>query len=508
MSWNPWSTASAETPEEAEEAATPESSESALATARTAALPLRAVTRATSRTISSSSDGRTDGRTNGHLAAPTPQELLRRISRSRSPSPSPTPTTSSTLFAFPTTSAAAAMDEEMVARITANAIKMALAEDRAERDRQSALHTEAAVSAALSQQSNQVRALRKPDLPPLDKKHIEQWIQRVEYAYTRAEVNKAKDKFAFLESKFSGCDDAQINEMLQGVTDAQWTAFLDHLRDTYGRTKKDMVNALLNGFPRESRRPQQLASHIRERIGNITLDDILKEILLREIPPEIRQHAATSTKTLDFQKTADHLEVYFDKQGKVLDASRPLTGINHVASNQQQPRASRPLQPALKTESHSSNASAPSTHSSEQSTYTGIFSEEDDNTDVNAVRFRPNGQRQQFNVSNRSQSRGRTRNASSNNNNSNNNNNNNNNNGRSFNNSNNGSNPSRYSSSSSNNNNNNNNSRYNNNSRDASSSRSEAKVCSFHVQYGDKARSCREGCMMYAQHQAKGQASR
>ena len=379
MSWNPFSSTLSSNVEDPPSDQESSSSPSTLAERRAAALPLRATTRSTS----SSSPSR------HHLSA---QELVRRIYRSRSPSPNHLPTNQST-FVFPTTTMSG-IDEDVMARIVANAVKMALTEDRAERDRQSALHTEAAVAAALANQSNQVRALRKPDLPPLDKKYIEQWIARVEYAYTRTGVDKAKDKFAFLESKFSGCEDAKMNELLRGSTNADWDSFLSYLRDIYGRTKEDKVAALLGGFPRESRRPQQLAAHIRDRVGDITLDDVFKQTLLKEIPPEVRQHAATAIKDLDFQETADHLEIYFDKQGKVLNSNKSSTSINSVGQKQQphQQRLSRPLQSSLKSNSPSRNESATSTRSSEPPSFTNAFSDEEDASDVNAVRFRSNGQ--------------------------------------------------------------------------------------------------------------------
>ena len=383
-----------------------------------------------------------------------------------------------------------------MARIVASAVKLALDQHKAESDRLSALHTQAAVAAALANQSNQVRALKKPDLPPVDKRHIEQWIERIEFAYTRAEVTRPKDKLAFLETKFAGCEDPQLNELLRGTTDSDWQRFLDHLRDIYGRTTQDKVNSLLGGFPREGRRPQQLASHIRDRIGNISLDDILKEVLLKEIPAAVRQHAATATKDLDFQKTADHLEIYFDKQGKVLNSSGSSTSVNAVGQQQQRPRQ---LQSAMKQDSFSRASSGPSSPSSESSSFTNAFSDDEGASDVNAVRFKANGQRQSFNVDNSSQSRSRPRQNNSNPNN---------NTSQSFsrrgrstsrygNSSSNG--RTSYSSSSSNNN--------NNPSRDPSSNRNGNKVCSFHIQYGEKAISCRENCMMWSKHQAKGQAS-
>ena len=372
-------------------------------------------------------------------------------------------------------------DDDETAALIARAVRMALAEDRADRDRQSALHTQAAVAAALANQTSNVRSLRKPDLPPLDKKHIEHWIQRVEYAYTRAEVTRAKEKFAFLESKFAGCEDAKLNRMLQGDTDAQWTAFLAHLRDTHGRTKKQKVYTVFNGVARDGRRPTQLASHILDLVDDITLDDVLKELLLKEIPAEVRQHAATSIKSLDFQNSAEHLDEYFDKQGKVLNSTHAAASSN-VNNVKQQPQS------AMKQ-----NASEFPTPSSEASSFTSSFCDDENNGDVNAVRFRPNGQRQSFDISNRSQSRGRYRDSNSSSNSSSN----------SFSRPNRGQSASRFGNSK---NSSSSSSRHNNNSRDASST-GQSKFCSFHIQYGDKARSCRPGCTLYEKHLAKGQAS-
>ena len=474
--WNIFAARESEDQPSEEDDPPSDSSESppTLAERREAARPLRAVTR----TASSSSSR------SGRLTA---QQTFQNHLRSRTPSPNPPTTPSSTASAFPkATTSTMSLDEAQMQRMIAAAVKLALQEDRADRDRQSAAHTEAAVAAALNNQTQHVRSLRKPDLPPLDKKNIESWILRVEYAYTRAEVTRTKDKLAFLESKFTGCDDAKINELLQGTTDDHWTQLLDYLRDIHGRTTEDKVNSLLHGFPRESRRPQQLASHIRERVGNITLDDVLKETLLKEIPPEVRQHAATTIKDLDFQRTADHLEIYFDKQGRVLNSSRPSTSINAVNSKpQQQKRTPRPLQSAIKSETPSGNASASPSRSSEVNDFTAAFDDAAD-TDVNAVRFKPNGQRQSFNVANRSQSRGRIQNG-----------------GQQHNDR--KPTPNRYPSSNPASSSNNSSS---NTQRRPPTQTPNHKVCFYHETYGQKARSCEEGCLLWSSHQqAKGQAN-
>ena len=96
-----------------------------------------------------------------------------------------------------------AMDAADVKRITANAVRMAPQQDREERNRQSRIATEAAVTAALANQTSQVQALRCPDLPPFDKTDIEAWIRRVENSYTRNGITRPRDKFAFIEKLFS-----------------------------------------------------------------------------------------------------------------------------------------------------------------------------------------------------------------------------------------------------------------------------------------------------------------
>ena len=381
------------------------------------------------------------------------------------------------------------MDEEMQ-RIIAEAVEFALRKDRDQRDHQTKQATEAAVKVALEHQASSIRPHRKPDLPNLDKKHIDAWIKRVEHAYVRADISKPKDKFSFLESKFSGCEDATINAFLEKDTADEWNKFLNYLRDIYGKSKQQRVYTIFNGVPREGRRPNQLAAHIKDLIGKITLDDVLKELLLKEIPPEVRQHAATSIDTLDFEQTAAHLDIYFDKQGKVKNSSH-ASSINHVADSSQQPRRSRPRQSAMKQEGTAQAPSIPSTTPSEQQAFTPTFEDVEDASDVNAVRFRSDGQKQTFNVSNRAQPRGRSRVNSS---------------GNSS--SVNGNSSGRFNSQSrSTNRYSTNGGRFNNGNSSRPPSTNSSKLCSFHEQYGDKARSCREYCSRYAQHQVKGQAS-
>ena len=473
-----WTTPSASTPEEAPDAANPgPSTTPTLAEARAAAAPLRAVTRAVSGRASSSSDGL--------LAVPNPQGRIRAISRSRSPSPTPTPLPSplpveDSVFNIPAVDAASAvppplvdMDDEYIQRITAAAVKMALEQDREERDRQSRLATEAAVAAALANQTSQVQALRKPDLPPFDKDNIETWIKRIENAYVRSNVTDSKHKFAYLERLFHAKDDSRINRYMWGTqTPEEWTAFLAYLRDRYGRTRKQEVQSLLSGVARDGRRPSDYAAHILELSENATIDDVRKEVFLQQIPKELTLHIASRIKDMTLQQTADVCDEFFDQNGKLINAT-DKTGVNHIASNLKQPQSQQQQQ----QQQHQSRAIS--------SSFTTPFEADDSDLEVNAVRFRA-GQPQTFKVSNRSSSRGRSG-ASSNNNSNNNNNNYNNNRSTSSN---------RFGGASS-------------SSSSSSSSKPQKKVCRFHTNWGEQAENC-EGSWCILKHKIapKGQASR
>ena len=403
----------------------------------------------------------------------SPQARIRELAARRSPSPSPTATSTGNNAFFPpepTAPSTVAMEAADIERITANAVRMALQQDREERDRQSRIATEAAVTAALANQTSQVRALRRPDLPPFDKTDIEAWIRRIENSYTRNGITQAKDKFAFIEKLFTSKEDARVNAFLMDdQTDVNWDAFLQYLRGRHGRTKKQEVYALLNGVNRDGRRPTDLAAIIKERTRRITLDDVRKEVLLKEIPPAVRQHLAAKINTLTFDETAAECDKYFDMSGKVKE-SNDATSINNVGvSSRPQPQLQQ--QPQQQPQQQSSVS------------FTSPFAQEDSDPEVNAVRFR-NGQRQQFSVSNRSSSRGRSGN---------------------------GNNGYRggYSSNNNNGRSNSNFSRQGNGGATGTSETSK-KICKFHHNYGKEALRC-EGtwCSFNGTEKApKGQASR
>ena len=314
------------------------------------------------------------------------QQRVRSRSRDNSPAPSQLPE-EETAFKFPDVSQPPpAMDDEAIQRI----VRMALEQDREERDRQSQLATQAAVAAALANQTSQVQALRRPDLPPFDKEHIEVWIRRVEFAYARSSITRPTDKFAFLEKMFHAKDDSKINAFLWGIhNDEKWNEFLAYLKERYGRTKKQEVVTLLDGIPRDGRRPTALAELLNELTPTVTIDDIKKEVFLKQMPATVRQLIADKVDDLTFMETAEACDKHFDQSGKLKESSNATT-VNHVSSLRQpcQQQQQQQQQPT--------------------SFFTSPFAtDEDAEAEVSAVRFR-DGQRQSFSVSNRSASRGRS----------------------------------------------------------------------------------------------------
>ena len=72
---------------------------------------------------------------------------------------------------------------------------------------------------------------RKPELPPFSKKDIENWIRRVQNAYTRVGISDPMSKFTFLENIIGTETTPTINAFMvhPNPTDATWDAFLEHL---------------------------------------------------------------------------------------------------------------------------------------------------------------------------------------------------------------------------------------------------------------------------------------
>ena len=327
---------------------------------------------------------------------------------------------------------------------------------------------EAAVTAAANLNSTQQQSLRKPTLPPFDPKNIDVWLKRMDAAFDRLKIVDPRLKFAHLDEKIPADKDPRINDYMWGApTQARWEEFIAYLRKKHGRTTKQMAQSVIQGTSREGRCPSQLWSIMKDKAATVTLDDILKEQLLKEMPTSVQEHLQTKIKGKTGQEVADLADEYFDPDGKLLHSSN-ASGINSV----RQSRSVAPTLPSALKQHQDSLPNGTSTASAPTSSFTSPFENDDVDADVHAVRFRQ-GQKQQFNVANRSASRGR----------------------------------SRYDSKHSN-------SRSGNSSgNDRSSSRQHKKQsdptkCFYHNTFGEKAEKCDPSCSQWSKHQPKGQASR
>ena len=328
---------------------------------------------------------------------------------------------------------------------------------------------EAAIRATQSSSTQQVQSLRKPDLPAFDKRNVEIWIKRVEAAYARVNCTSPALKFAHLESKFEVNQDPIVDGYLFGdATDDSWTAFLAYLRKRYGPTTKDRALSLLNGTPREGRTPSQLVAVMKDKAGAVTIDDLMKEQLLKQLPQDVLKQIVDRVENLTCEETAKLADSWFSKDGKPL-LSTDATAVNNV--DRHPPRPPPPPTPSSTTDSASAAASAAA--SSRTTSFTPPFDEDEDDADINAIRFRQ-GQKQAFNVQNREGARGRGR-------------------GR-------GSQSNRGRGNSNSNTNNNTNSYGNSSSYSSNGNDKKKRVCKYHINFGDEARQCESWCMLYPQH--------
>ena len=189
---------------------------------------------------------------------------------------------------------------------------------------------QAAADALAAATTNGNNHKRKPELPPFDTKHIDIWIQRVEAAYTRAGVTTPEEKFAHLESKIAVDLNPKLNEFLFGdATAAKWTEFIQYLRDEYGATKRQKAAKLLNGIRRDGRRPSQLFATIKEQTKGISVDDIHKEMIMRELPTDVQRAMAQKIDTMTAEQTANLADAYFDREGHQLFKQKEVS-INEV----------------------------------------------------------------------------------------------------------------------------------------------------------------------------------
>ena len=255
------------------------------------------------------------------------------------------------------------------------------------------------LTAAFNSLSTQGRPLtvtaapkKKPDLPAFDSKNILIWIRRVEAAYLRAGVVDPKDKFAWLEGIFQVKLDPQIDAYLYGSNTAQdWADFIAYLKLQYGPTIRQKAQKLMGEVPRHELKPSQWLLQLKEDVKDVEIDHILKEHLLKTIPPRIRKIMGKEVENMSSQEVAKLADDFFDRQGKPIE--RQSNPVNNIT-----------------TASSSSTPFLPSSSSSSSAAFTQAYSDDDD-TDVNFVKkggFRGN-ERGRFNNNNNRGSRSKSR---------------------------------------------------------------------------------------------------
>ena len=96
----------------------------------------------------------------------------------------------------------------------------------------------------------------------------------------------------------------------------------------YGKTRREEAASILDGTRRDGHRPTQLLSRIKERAGEVTLDDLFKELVLRELPTNVRHSLTDKVDTLSAHEAASLADRYFDKEGKLLNATPSVCAVN------------------------------------------------------------------------------------------------------------------------------------------------------------------------------------
>ena len=175
---------------------------------------------------------------------------------------------------------------------------------------------------------------RKPEIPAFDKKQIDHWIRRTENAFIRALCTTPREKFAFLETKFPVDFDPRINEFLWGdPTEAKWAEFLAYLRSEYGTTKQQRAAIILDGFKRDGRKPSQYVALLEEKTKDIDLNDVRKEMLLREMPTDVQRMLQERFEGLTLKEAAKAADAYFDQDGKLRQKQTTTVNAVHETSS-------------------------------------------------------------------------------------------------------------------------------------------------------------------------------
>ena len=230
---------------------------------------------------------------------------------------------------------------------------------------------------------------KKPELPPFDSKNVLIWIRRVEAAYARVGIIEPKDRFAWMESIFQVGLDPQIDSYLYGTNTLQdWEDFIEYLKMQYGPTLRQKAQKLMGDIPRHDLKPSQYLLRLKDDVKDVEIDHILKEHVLKSIPPRIREIMGKEVEGLTAEQVAKQADDFFDRHGRPTE--KLSTPINHISS--------------------SISSSTPSASASEATSTTSSFTpafSDDDEAEVNFVKRggQRNDRGRSFNRGQRSRSR-------------------------------------------------------------------------------------------------------
>ena len=243
------------------------------------------------------------------------------IIRSRSPSPA-APAPPPGVFNFPPPPIPGQFENAMATEEQLTALR-----EQLRREVRAELRNETAAAAAGIPDA--IR--KKPEIPPFDKAHVEIWIKRTENAFIRANITAINEKFAFLETKFPVGYDPRIDEYLYGdATPENWTAFINYLRKEFGPSKQQRTAIFIDGFKREGRKPSQYVAALNDKTKDVTIDDIKKEMLIREMPVDVRRMLQERFETMSLTEAAKVADSYFDSEGRPRHSAQSSGNVNAV----------------------------------------------------------------------------------------------------------------------------------------------------------------------------------
>ena len=107
------------------------------------------------------------------------------------------------------------------------------------------------------------------------------------------------------------------------ATEEALQAFLTYLKDEYVRTIRQEAQFLRGQFSRDGRKPSQMLAHMKEKVKRVTIDNLLKEIVISSLPQNVQQMMSEKVRDLTADEAAAVADRYFDQDGRPLHSSAP-----------------------------------------------------------------------------------------------------------------------------------------------------------------------------------------